>query len=96
VSITLDLPPETAARLRRAAEASGESVEALAARAVEDLAAELGEAIEGNWGDDAELERRIAAWRANPTGVPAEEVHAWLQSLGTDHPLPEPQPRPYK
>ena len=26
-------------------------------------------------------------------GIPLEEVNAWLDSLDTDNPLPEPQPR---
>ena len=26
-------------------------------------------------------------------GIPLEEVEAWLHSLDTDNPLPEPQPR---
>ena len=26
-------------------------------------------------------------------GIPLEEVEAWLDSLDTDNPLPEPQPR---
>jgi predicted transcriptional regulator len=25
--------------------------------------------------------------------IPAEEVFAWIDSLGTDHPLPKPEPR---
>jgi hypothetical protein len=27
--------------------------------------------------------------------IPLEEVTAWLDSLDTDHPLPEPQPRKF-
>ena len=37
----------------------------------------------------AEAEEEIAAGLT----IPAEEVFAWMDSLGTDHPLPKPEPR---
>ena len=30
-------------------------------------------------GSDAELARRVAAWRANPVGTPAAELHARMK-----------------
>ena len=32
-------------------------------------------------GSDAELARRVEAWRANPSGVPAADLHARLKRL---------------
>jgi hypothetical protein len=32
-------------------------------------------------GSDSELARRIAAWRANPKGIPAADLHARLKKL---------------
>lgn len=32
-------------------------------------------------GSDAELARRVAAWRANPKGIPAADLHARLSEL---------------
>ncbi len=40
----------------------------------------------------AEIEAAIEDVRLNGT-IPYEEVRAWLDSLDTDNPLPEPQPR---
>ena len=37
----------------------------------------------------AEAEEEIAAGLT----IPAEEVFAWMDSLGTDHPLPKPVPK---
>jgi len=32
-------------------------------------------------GSDEELARRVAAWRANPKGIPATQLHAKLKGL---------------
>jgi predicted transcriptional regulator len=87
-TLTIPLAPEAAERLRRLAEASGETLEALAQGLLEDTAAEFDSAM----GDDAELARRIALWREHRFGVPAEDVHAWLEARLTDPNAPKPAP----
>ena len=42
----------------------------------------------------AGIDEAIADFEANG-GIPYEEVTAWLDSLNTDNPLPEPQPRKF-
>jgi predicted transcriptional regulator len=76
-TLTIPLAPELAERLRQLAQATGESVEALAKNVLEDTVAEFGDAM----GDDDELRRRIEAWKADRVSTPAEEVHQTLQSL---------------
>lgn len=43
------------------------------------------------WEDHATEEAEAEAEREGT--IPAEDVFAWLRSLDTDNPLPEPQPR---
>ena len=87
-TLTIPLTPQAADRLRRLAEASGETLEALARGLLEDAAAEF----DGAMGDDAELSRRIALWREHRLGVSAEDVHAWLEARLTDPDAPRPLP----
>lgn len=75
-TLTIPLAPEVAEQLRRLASASGESVESLAKNVLEETAAEF----EGAMGDDAELARRIAAWKANKVSIAAREVHAAMRA----------------
>ena len=79
-TLIISLEPEVIERLRLLAEATGEPVEALARGLLEDTAAEF----DGGMGDDAELARRIAAWKADRLSVPSEDVHAWLRARLTD------------
>ncbi len=88
-TLTISLTPEALARLRRLAEASGQSLETLASAVLEDTALEA----DGAMGDDAELARRVAAWRETRAGVPADEVHAWLEARAADVAAPRPKPR---
>ncbi len=85
--LTLDLDADLAERLRAAAEVDGESVEVFARRVLAD-AVDL-----ASLGDDAELGRRIEAWRNAHASAPSSEVHAWLRSLSTDSPLVRPSVR---
>ena len=50
---------------------------------------------EGPWSPQslAEDERRLADFERTRTGVPWNEVKAWLQSWGTPNVLPAPTPR---
>lgn len=91
-TITLSLTPEVMERLRRLADASGESVEAVAQGVLEETAAEFDDLM----GDDAELARRLAEWREHRLGVPADEVHAWLNARRTDPNAPRPEARRLK
>lgn len=75
-TLTIPLDPDVAERLRRLASESGESLEALAKGLLEETAAEF----DGAMGDDAELRRRVAAWKADRASVPADELHAELRA----------------
>jgi len=74
-TLTIPLAPEVAERLRRLASESGESLESLAQGLLEETAAEF----DGAMGDDAELRRRIEAWKADRTSVSADDLHAELR-----------------
>lgn len=84
-TLTIPLTPEAAAKLRRMAADGGETVEALAQQLLEDAADEIAE-----FGDDAELARRIARWRETKASALSADVHAWLDSLGSDAPKAKP------
>jgi hypothetical protein len=87
-TLTIALDPEAAERLRRLASASGESVEALAKGVLEETAAEF----EGAMGDDAELKRRIAAWKAERASISADDVHAYIKARAADPKTIRPAP----
>lgn len=87
-TLTIPLTPGAAHRLRRLAEASGETLEELAQGLLQDVAAEF----DGAMGDDGELARRIALWREHRLGVSAAEVHAWLEARLADSAAPAPAP----
>lgn len=76
-TLTIPLAPEVVERLRQLASATGESLESLAQGVLEDTVAEFDSAM----GDDDELKRRIADWKANRDGVPADEVHQAMRAL---------------
>ncbi|MET0547466.1 MAG: hypothetical protein ABWZ40_14280 [Caulobacterales bacterium] len=84
--ITLNIDAKAAERLERLASETGETVEALAQRVLEDAAEDIG----GDLGDDAELGRRIALWRETRAAVDGAQVHDWLDSLPTNAPLSRP------
>jgi predicted transcriptional regulator len=86
--LTIPLHPEAAKRLRQLASASGESLEAMAQGLLEDTAAEF----DGAMGDDAELARRVAAWKADGLSIASEDVHAWLKARLKDPGAPRPVP----
>ena len=50
------------------------------------------EAVTFNLAEIAAIDEAIQSLETEGS-IPYEEVAAWLKSLGTDSPLPEPQPR---
>jgi RHH-type rel operon transcriptional repressor/antitoxin RelB len=83
--LEVQLPTETAGRLAELARSTGRSETFLAELAINRFV----EAAE--WEIQAIKEGIAAADRGEV--VEHAEVMAWLESLGTDHPLPRPKPR---
>lgn len=81
---TIELDADTDAALIKVASASGLSPSAFVKSALEQL-------LTG--GDDlAEEMRRWEAYERDGKSVAAEDVDAWIDSLGTKSPLPKPRP----
>ena len=78
-TLIIPLAPEVVERLRQLASATGESLEALAQGVLEETVAEFDTAM----GDDDELKRRIAIWKADREGVSADDVHQAMRALRT-------------
>jgi predicted transcriptional regulator len=80
---TIELDASTDAALVKIASASGLSPSAFVESALAQLLSE---------GDDlAEEMRRWTAYEKDGKSVAAEDVDAWIDSLGTKTPLPKPQ-----
>jgi hypothetical protein len=97
----IEVDVETAELLEARAAALGMSVPALVAELAgnesllpPDLAA-LRTKSEGPWSPAtiAEDERRLAEFERTRSGVPWDEVKAWMESWGKPHELPAPKPR---
>jgi predicted transcriptional regulator len=86
---TLELDPETDARLREMAAERQQDVAAVLAEAVALLDA-VGD-IAGP--DTAEDRRRLSEFERSGEAVPLSEVKAWTASWGTANELPRPLPR---
>jgi predicted transcriptional regulator len=86
---TLDLDPETDARLNALAAEKGQDAAAVVADAVTLLDSILN--IEGP--DIEEDLRRLREFERTGEAVPAEDVLMWVESWGTPHELPRPLPR---
>ena len=97
----IEVDAETAALLEARAAALGMSVSDLLAELAgnqnllpADLAA-MRASSEGPWSAQALAEdaRRLAEFEQNRTGVPWDEVEAWMESWGQPNELPRPKPR---
>jgi predicted transcriptional regulator len=81
---TIELDADTDAALVKAASASGLSPSAFVQSAIGQILTDV---------DDLSEEiRRWEAFEADGKSVPAEDVDAWIDSLGTSSPLPKPRP----
>jgi len=86
---TLDIDPETDARLRELAAERGQDVAAVLAEAV----ALLDSVVDIGNPDIAEDRRRLQDFQASPEAVPLHEIKSWVESWGTDRELPRPKPQ---
>lgn len=99
--VKIEIDARTADLLEARAAARGMSVSDLLADLASDAShlppplAAMRERGEGPWSPDilAEDRRRLAEFDRARTGVPWDEVKAWMQSWGTDNELPAPAPR---
>jgi predicted transcriptional regulator len=86
---TLDLDPDTNARLDALAAEKGRDAAAIVADAVVLL-----DSIVDIEGPDVEEDlRRLAEFERTGEAVPSDDVKAWVESWGTPHELPRPKPR---
>jgi predicted transcriptional regulator len=86
---TLDLDPETDARLNALAAEKGQDEAAVVADAVVLLDSVI--SIEGP--DIEEDLRRLREFERTGEAVPWEDVKAWVESWGSSSELPRPHPR---
>jgi predicted transcriptional regulator len=86
---TLDLDPETDARLNALAAEKGQDAAAVVADAVVLLDSVI--SIEGP--DIEEDLRRLREFERTGEAVPWEDVKAWVESWGSSSELPRPHPR---
>lgn len=86
---TLELDPETDARLSALAAEKGQDAAAIVADAVVLLDSVMD--IEGP--DVAEDVRRLREFERTGVAVPSQDVDAWVESWGTSKELPRPEPR---
>jgi predicted transcriptional regulator len=86
---TLDLDPETDARLSALATEKGQDAASVVADAVILL-----DSIVNIEGPDVEEDlRRLREFERTGEAVPEEDVKAWVEAWGTPHELPRPLPR---
>jgi predicted transcriptional regulator len=86
---TLDLDPDTDARLDALAAEKGQD----AAAVVTDALALLDSIVDIEGPDVEEDLRRHREFERTGEAVPFEEVKAWVESRGSANELPRPQPR---
>jgi predicted transcriptional regulator len=89
VSRTLEIDPDTDARLREMATERGQEVAAVLAEAV----ALLDSVVDLEGPDIAEDRRRYEEFKRTGLAVPLDEVKAWVASWGSADELPRPKPR---
>ena len=89
---TLDIDPETDARLHEMAKERGQDVAAVLAEAV----ALLDSVVDIDNPDMEEDRRRLDEFRRTQEAVPLHEVKAWVESWGTDSELSRPRPRRFE
>jgi hypothetical protein len=86
---TLDIDPETDARLRELAAERGQDIAAVLAEAV----ALLDSVVDIGNPDIAEDRRRLQQFRVTQEAVPLHEIKRWVESWGTDRELARPKPQ---
>lgn len=86
---TFDLDQETDARIDALAAEKGKDASAVLA----DALALLDSIVDVEGPDIEEDLRRFAEFERTGEAVPWEDVKAWVESWGTAHELPRPQPR---
>jgi predicted transcriptional regulator len=92
-ALTIELDGLLADEVRAAAKARGLSPEEYVRQ---QLAFDIALGDEFDDDDIAEDVAALAEYDRTGMGVPADEVAAWLASLGTDNELPRPRPRKLK
>ncbi|HUE12132.1 MAG TPA: hypothetical protein VMQ54_14370 [Steroidobacteraceae bacterium] len=86
---TLDLDPDTDARLNALAAEKGQD----AATVVADAVILLDSIVDIDGPDVEEDVRRFREFERTGMAVPSEDFDAWVESWGTSNELPRPQPR---
>jgi predicted transcriptional regulator len=86
---TLDLDPDTDARLNALAAEKGQD----AATVVADAVILLDSIVDIDGPDVAEDVRRFREFERTGMAVSSEDFDAWVESWGTSNELPRPQPR---
>ena len=86
---TLEIDSATDARLRELAAERGQDVAAVLAEAI----ALLDSVVDIGNPDIAEDRRRLREFKKTHEAVPLHEIKAWVESWGTEHELPRPQPQ---
>ena len=86
---TFDLDPAIDARISALAAEKGQD----AAAVVTDAVVLLDSVVNVEGPDIEEDRRRLREFERTGEAVPGEEVKAWVESWGTTHELPRPQPR---
>jgi predicted transcriptional regulator len=84
--VTVRLKPEVREKLDALARDTKRSTSHLASEAIETY-------VNLNAWQVAHIKAALAEDEAGGPGVPQEEVVQWMQSWGTDHELPRPQPK---
>jgi predicted transcriptional regulator len=86
VVVTVRLKPEVSEKLDALARDTKRSTSHLASEAIETY-------VNLNGWQAAHIKAALAEDEAGGPAVPHEEVVRWMQSWGTDHELPRPQPK---
>jgi predicted transcriptional regulator len=86
---TVELDPNTNARLNEMAAERGQDVASVLAEAV----ALLDSVVDIGGPDIEEDRRRLREFERTREAIPLSEVKAWVESWGTDNELPPPRPK---
>jgi len=84
--MTVRLTPELSEKLEALARDTKRSKSYLASEAIENY-------VDLNAWQVAHIKTALAEDEAGGPGVPHEEAMRWMESLGTDHELPQPEPK---
>lgn len=85
-TMTIRLTPEVSERLDALARDTKRSKSYLASEAIESY-------VDLNAWQIAHIKAALAEDEAGAPGVPHEEVMRWMESWGTEHELPRPEPK---